>query len=299
MTKPDDSLLPIETANSVKQEAWKILNMANAIGQYPTPVSKIMEAAKIKIAPPHLWNDIEQLRKGVKKNTILSAITKLLGIYDSHSKLIHISPEIHPSKEVFLILHEIAHAHIPWQKEIYSLFEDCEKTLDLDIARQFEKEANVFASEVLFQGDRFKTEALDYEFSINTPITLSKKYGASIYSSIRRFVSTSDSECALLVYNFPEPGSNTTRLRRVILSKKFRLNFTENSLKKFHLNHNIGKSTPIASGMSCPTSIELIDRNRIRHECVIESFDNSYQIFILLFPIKELTKTYFQISRNI
>ena len=295
MPKPDDCTLTIEEANSVKKEAAKILNLADAIGQFPTPVSEIMDVAKIKIAPQDIWNDkfLKQLRLKTKEDSILSAKTKLLGIYDSKSKFIFISPDVHPAKNTFIKLHEIGHAYIPWQKDLFSLFEDCKKTLALDVKQQFEREANVFASEVLFQGNYFKKEALDYSFSLKTPVKLSKKYGASIYSSIRRFVSTNDRICALLVFNFPVLNSNFAGLRRTISSTNFSNYFDESYIEKIQIDSKTCKSIQNSSQAFCLNSIDLFDQNGNSHEFVVEVCCNSFQIFSLIYPRKKLTKSYF------
>jgi hypothetical protein len=42
---------------------------------------------------------------------------------------------------------------------MYSLIHDCEKTLDPEITDLFEREANVFAAETMFQGGLFAEEA--------------------------------------------------------------------------------------------------------------------------------------------
>lgn len=51
----------------------------------------------------------------------------------------------------------------------YKLIHDCEKTLDADITDLFEREANVFTSEVLFQGDLFAEEAHGHDFGLKVP----------------------------------------------------------------------------------------------------------------------------------
>jgi len=85
----------------------------------------------------------------------------------------------HRQPHIFVTLHETGHETLPWQRNTYAFLEDCEESLDLDLKNQFEREANVFASEVLFQGDRFGLEADGLPFSINSPIALSKMFGAS------------------------------------------------------------------------------------------------------------------------
>ena len=59
---------------------------------------------------------------------------------------------------------------MPWQRAMYNLVEDCDQALDPEAADLFDREANVFASEVLFQNDTFSDMVADETFEIWTPI---------------------------------------------------------------------------------------------------------------------------------
>jgi hypothetical protein len=41
--------------------------------------------------------------------------------------------------------------------------------------------------------------------------------------------------------------------------------------------------------MTRPTTLSLTDKNGVRHECVAEAFDTTYNVLILLYPIRALT----------
>ena len=56
-------------------------------------------------------------------------------------------------KQTFLKLHETAHAVLPHQRKLYAFVEDCEKTLSREVSEQFDRKANVFAADVVFQLD--------------------------------------------------------------------------------------------------------------------------------------------------
>ena len=43
--------------------------------------------------------------------------------------------------------------------------------------------------------------------------------------------------------------------------------------------------------MSGKRQIALVDRNGLRHECIAESFTQSYQVFVLIHAVSTLTKT--------
>src|SRR3546814_20668362 len=101
-------------------------------------------------------------------------------------------------------------------------------TLDTFIKAQFEREANVFASEVLFQMDIFTAEAGDLTFGMAAPLQLAKRYGASVYATARRYVMASDRVCAVLIFNPPLEehfGKSFIRLRRVVGSPSSQARF--------------------------------------------------------------------------
>jgi hypothetical protein len=92
------------------------------------------------------------------------------------------------------------------------------------VQETFEREANNFACEVLFQLDEFTREAADHAFGIKTLVELTKRYGPSVYASLRRYVTKSDRACVVLVFDSPvyEAGAGETlTLRRVAASPRF------------------------------------------------------------------------------
>jgi len=56
--------------------------------------------------------------------------------------------------------------------------------------------------------------------------------------------------------------------------------------------HEIGAFIPLHSRRSSgKRSLGLVDRNGDRHECIAESFTQTYQVFILIHAVKTLTAT--------
>jgi hypothetical protein len=45
--------------------------------------------------------------------------------------------------------------------------------------------------------------------------------------------------------------------------------------------------------MTRPTTISITDRNGQAHECVAEAFDTTFNVLILVYPVKALTATRF------
>ncbi|MCB1880515.1 MAG: hypothetical protein KDI54_10730 [Gammaproteobacteria bacterium] len=274
-----------------------MLEKADAFGRFPTPVSDVIGSANLTIAPEGAFGDslLSRIRNKAGK-ALKRALSKVLGLLDIKGRLVFIDHTIHVVKQTFIKLHETGHAVMPWQRDIYAVVEECEKTLNPEIADLFDREANVFASEVLFQLDSFSNEAADHDFGLLTPVRLSKKYGASIYSSIRRYVSTSGTACTVLVLNPPEAKHSTgfqASLRRVVNSPDFEKVFGDLPWPHcFTPDDNIGAMIPVGRRrMSGPRSIDLTDLNGEKHDCLAEAFTQTHQVFILIHSISTLSST--------
>jgi len=298
---PDDSSLDENQLQRVRGEAARALKEAGAVGVFPTPVDSIMSAARVEEVKEDVLSPsfIDKLRREIGKtgDILKQAVGKVLGLFDARAGLVFIDRSLMPVKQTFIRLHEAAHGFLPWQRQMYAVVEDCKNALEPEIADAFDREANVFASEVLFQGDAFINEAEDHPFEINTPRSLSKRYGSSVYSAIRQFVSKNSRNCAVVVLNPPElrvgDGFKAT-LRRWAHSDRFSAMFGNgNGLWKecFTPDDQIGAMVPIGKRRaSKPREIVLTDRNGEDHECIAEAFTNTYQVFILIHHKRALTQ---------
>jgi hypothetical protein len=140
---------------------------------------------------------------------------------------------------------------------MYAPIHDCDKTLHADVMDLFEREANVFASEVLFQGEIFAQEAHQFDFGIKVPMTLSKKYGASNYSTFRRYVTTNPCACCVVVLDPVVCGLDGTfdvEPRRTAVSTSFHATFDGEAIFRTIGNrHALGPVVPLGRRMSRPT----------------------------------------------
>lgn len=288
----DDSTISQQEATEIRAEARRLLHDAGAIGLFPTPVDEIMRAAKIQVVPIVLDEGyLAQLRRNAAQagRLLLSALSKVWGVFDPKARVAYIDPETPKEKLPFLKLHEGGHAILPWQS-IFGIFEDCRKTLDPEVKQQFEREANVFASEVLFQLDGFTIEAADYAFGISVPLRLAKRYGASLYATIRRYVCHSEKDCAVLVLNpaeFAETIGFSSSVRRVIISPGFERRFSNITWPHaISPDDALGRLVPFKR-MAGPRGLRLADSNGDRHEFVAEAFKTPHQVFILICAAKK------------
>lgn len=297
MRRPDDcSLTPSQLAR-VRAEAERALREAGALGVFPTPVEAIMTVAKVEEVKEDVLNPsfIDKLRSSTEQagGALKRALSKVMGLFHASAGLLFLDQTMMAVKKRFVRLHESGHGFMPWQRSMYALVEDCENALEPDAAELFDREANVFAAEVLFQLDSFRDIAEGEKFSIWTPIKLSKKFDASIYACVRQYVSKNHRACAVVVLNMPEfvegDGFRAT-LRRPVQSDSFTTIFGDHDWKPFYTpDDDIGALIPINGQRSSgQKSLVLLDRNGDRHECVAESFTQTHQVFVLIHVIKTL-----------
>ena len=263
---------------------------------FRSPVQQIMEVAKVKEVPGEVLSDSLLGKMRAKAGSALKrAISKVLGLFHASEGLVFIDQALYKVKQRFVRLHESAHGFLPWQRPMYAVVEDCEKSLDAESADAFDREANVFASEVLFQLNTFSEMAASEALSIWVPVKLSEKFEASIYSSIRQYVSKNHRPCAVLVLNKPElcaVNGFTATLRRFVVSPEFAKLFPGQKWPEtYGPDDDLGAMVPIGKNRraSRPRRIELTDANGVSHECVAEAFTQSHQVFVLIHVKKALT----------
>ena len=285
--KNDDSSLPPCQLKAVRKHADNLLRLAGAYGVFPTPVSQVIDAIGIEISDEDIFDETfikAFIRKhGSDGSAVKRALSKVCGLYHAGPKVIYLDPKLPKPKIPFIKLHETAHAFLPWQRHIYAITEDCERTLDANTADIFEREANIFASEIIFQLDGFMEEALSYDLSIRVPLRLQKKYGSSIYSSMRQYVRKNPHPCALVTLD-PSVGRDPLRTRRYDCSPAFAARFP-----KFVVPHVVCRGTGIGIGipmpgrrMSQPQPLLESDSNGQAKWLLAEGFTQTHQVFVFI-----------------
>jgi hypothetical protein len=291
MSKPDDSSLTPEQYKRVRSEAERALKLSGAFGQLPTPVDEVLRAAEVEEVQEDVLNEglIAKLRRKAGKagGALKSALSKVIGLFDVTGRLVFIDRSLHLVRQTFVRLHEAGHAFLRWQRDLYAVVEDCELTINPELADLFEREANVFAAEVLFQLDSFSAEAEQRDFGILTPVRLSKQYGSSIYSAVRQYVTKNRRACAVIVLNPPEPAEGDgfrATLRRRCYSPAFLRIFGATKWPEcFTPDDKIGAMVPVGGRrMTGQRKLTLMDLNGDKQICLAEAFTQSHQVFILI-----------------
>lgn len=299
MPRPDDSSLDPDQRRAVESRAKRLLDRASAWDRYPTPVAEILDAADLKVAHASIFDPARMLaflrdKAADVTYKVKSAVSKVFGLYDAAENLIHIDPSVPLPRQTFLKLHEAGHHELPAHKRTFRFFQDCEQTLAPEIADLFEREANNFARFVLFQGQRYAECAADSPMAIKTPMQLAKQFGSSLYASCREYARTHHKACVVYILervSFVEGHGAEAAVRRIEPSPSYINQFGQPTETLITLDHPLGKILPIGRKMTKPTPVVLTDRNGDQHECLAEAFDTSWNVLLLVYPLRSLARS--------
>jgi uncharacterized protein DUF955 len=300
MPRRDDSSLTPSQLTRIQREAQRALLEASVLGVLPTPVEQVMVAARVTEVEEDVLNPTfvaRILNKAQQAGHVIKrALSKVVGLFLASDGLVFIDRTLAVVKQRFVGLHEAAHGFLPWQRPMYAVVADCEKALDPETADLFDREANVFASEVLFQINTFRDMAEEKPFSIWTPVRLARTFNASLYASIRQYVAKNHRACAVVILDIPlfeDAVGFRASVRRVVQSSSFTATFGRHAWKDSYTpDDDIGALVPLGSRKgSGKRQLGLTDANGVLHECVAEAFTNKQQVFVLILVRKSLTAT--------
>jgi hypothetical protein len=300
MPRPDDCSLTLSELTRIQKEAQRALEQASVLGVLPTPVEQVMAAARLTEVEDDVFNPTfvdKILNKAHQAGHVIKrALSKVVGLFHASDGLVFIDRTLLVVKQRFVRLHETAHGFLPWQRPMYAVVADCENSLDPETADLFDREANVFAAEVLFQINTFRDMAEEKPFSIWTPVRMAAMFNASLYASIRQYVSKNHRACAVVILDMPqleERSGFRANVRRVVQSTSFTAAFGRHAWKESYTpDDDIGSLVPIGPRRgSGKRQLGLTDANGILHDCVAEAFTNKQQVFVLILVRKSLTST--------
>ncbi|QLG13481.1 ImmA/IrrE family metallo-endopeptidase (plasmid) [Deinococcus sp. D7000] len=184
--------------DEVARYARLLLERAGVGERLPTPVDDLLACAELVVSKDI---DLTEPHHGfIARNykVLLSALKKAMGMVDLRERVIYLDTTVNAAKQNFVKLHEIGHKVLPWQRDIMLHLDD-DSTLSPDVKDLFEAEANRFASEVLFQGERFDRDIRDLPLELRTALQLARLYGGSIHATLRRYVERHPDACMVLV----------------------------------------------------------------------------------------------------
>lgn len=202
---PSNIIQPPESSAEIILLAEKTLKKAEAFGKLPTPIDDLIEASKIKGGTDY-ENALEHLLHTLNEKArsfLLSGIQKIRGLADLRDRAIYVPPD-KPPRELFAKCHELGHEIIPWHNiesgVKVDIYVDDDTSLSHDTERLFDLEANFFAAEVIFQGQRFVERTRSFKPSFEAVFSLADLHGASKQATLRRYVESHDELVANITY---------------------------------------------------------------------------------------------------
>lgn len=249
----------------------------------PTPLDAVAEAAEIAEVI-----DISQLPDDLAEQKP-PAWRRILGALLHRERVAFVDLGQSEPRARLTQAHEIGHKIIPWHEAAFQL-DDEERLLGIT-HEQLEIEAYLAGGHLLFQGQRFHKQALDYKVSISTPIALSDDYRASRHATIRYYVQHHPDAVALLVTGIYRTRDGSVPVWRSIESPSFARRFGPLASR---MNGRLliagGRGRPLGDiAHHAMTSQEIgtkdvgiPDLRGERHVFVAEAFYNRHNVLIMM-----------------
>lgn len=291
--RPDDRNLSRDERERVERQALRLLHKADAWGMIPVPVEDILAAAKLRVAPYSVFDPraiaAYAAAQGLKAaNLVKRAVGKIFGILDTSEEVIHIDDSVTEGRQTFLKLHEAGHFELPHQKKLFRFFEDSREELDPAVADLFEREANNFASFVMFNGATFQDRAAQFDLSFGSVKKMQRAFKVSLYAALRQYTRTHRLPCIAICCELPEfcPRDGfRCEVRRIEVSPAFEAQFAKPVVNMITARHPFGALVPFARKATRPTAFAMVDRNGTQHEFVGEALDTTFNVLVFACPV--------------
>lgn len=130
--------------------------------------------------------------------------------------IIYLNMDVSPTRRRLSIFHECGHFVLPWHKEINHFC--TEHDVDGISHKEREKEAFLFASELMFPAKYFSSDLKTLPLSIQTVESLRRKYDGSLEATAITYVERNPKACALVV---SEINNNENKNDYPLITKYF------------------------------------------------------------------------------
>jgi hypothetical protein len=287
-----------QSAAEISKLAERTLKQAGALGNLPTPIHEVIKAATVTEAGS--FEEVcEGFLSGLKRSareTFLFAKQKIRGIADLRDRVIYVPNSENQIRSLFPTTHELGHQIISWHN-IDPAYLDDEFSLSVDVEEEFDREANFFASEMIFQGKRFRLQVLDYAASLHAVFKLATIHGASKQATIWRYVEEQDEAVAIIMYypvsDMPdELGNQYLKCWKVVASEKFIRKYGDIQIpSRLHTGHPWAGALDLKTSETSPI---LDGKDRLSCGNIDSTFEwqswwNRYTLFVLLRRVPSLS----------
>jgi Zn-dependent peptidase ImmA (M78 family) len=283
----------LHSKKDIEKISHEILNGSKSFDVFPTPIDQIVAYTELLVRKDIDVSKIHAAYFSKANDALRRALSKVRGVLDRRERTIYLDLSQGKHKIGFVKLHEVGHDVLPWQKKIHDILDDDDDSLNPETHEEFEAEASFFASATLFQNDRFTLELDKLGLGIDSCMQLSKLFGASIHATLRRYVEYSKNKCALIVLeNISKNGSPVKcDLKDIFQSEKFTATFGQ-----IKIPLTLGYKWPFVQDyyfkrkFKLNGAITLLTANG-NVDFTYQFFDNSYNAFVFLFPVRERKST--------
>lgn len=255
----------------------------------PLPPDQALQAGKLEVTQLNLDDLL------VKANLPPKDHKKIQAMLDTQERAVTFRDGLPVQQKNWGSLHEIGHEFLPWQREL--LYFCPLLMLPVGVQKEFEWEADIFAAEAFFFGDRFPKYMAQGEWGLGTAIDLADNvFGTSLHATFMHYVENSKKACCLLVWRpighegeLCAPSDHSMSLHYYVKSSAF-----EGHIKP----GQIADSDDAITKVFCDSPNEVVEhamefRSNTGKTLVADaqSFSNSYMVFTLISqprPIKQL-----------
>ena len=262
---------------SIRAEAERFL-ATHGFSTPPLPPDEALSARKLEVAQLSLDDLL------VKVNLPPEDHHSIQAMLDSRERFVVFRNGLPLQKKNWGSLHEVAHEFLPWQREL--LYYCPLLSLPVSVQLQFEAEADLFAAEAFFFGQKFHEQAFSGDVGLSSAIELATSvYGTSLHSTFAHYVEESPLPLCLLVWKTKNRNGSTQPCEKAALhyfvkSKGFSLYVDA---------ENISDPDEVVAKLFIDSTLGIIEHqmvitNRAGQDNLVpaESFSNSYTVFTLI-----------------
>jgi Zn-dependent peptidase ImmA (M78 family) len=282
----------------VAKYARLMLQQAGVGDRLPTPVDDIVQAADLMVSKEITLHEIHHGFIAKTLKILQAALRKARGLVDLKSNIVYLDMSAPTERQAFVKLHEVGHKMLPWQAKALQ-YVDNDVTLSQDVRATFEQEANLFASEVLFQGNRFDQLSRDLPLEMKSAFFLAAQFGGSRHATLRRYAERHHKSCAVIVAapHVTLGERSYFKIRQIHESLPFQQRFRSWSRpdKIFSSDHFAQSLFGSKNGFLPTTETMIISSENRQVSCTVEFFKTRFGFFLFIHPMDEQVKTKKQI----
>jgi Zn-dependent peptidase ImmA (M78 family) len=266
----------------IRREVRRMLE-ACGIDEPPTPLDRLLEYRRLTSEQrteitPGVLGRVSRFFKRMG--------SKIRGLLDTEARLIVVDPFLHPSRQIFLRHHEVAHDVLPWHRD--ALVYTSEWDLLPSVRTAFEAEANRFAGHAIFQVDHMAHAYRGRRLKITELAGVAAQYGASLSATARQYILIQDIPAALVIGRpAGQLGSREIVLRLALANDAFVRRFGTTIFgSHFETNHPLTAVVNTPSLTLLDMEMTVTDANGAAIQVITDTVFTGYETLTLVHPVR-------------